>query len=210
LYLSDSSYHCNGQKPQTADRTFFFFAAEDLQQRSSPNPISIQVPTAAELTGDFSSLLAKGIAIYNPATGAPYPGNIINTPIDTLSGKLAQKYLVPLASNPTTGIFNPNSNQNIDSTQDLVKIDHTCAANNHLSGRYFYNQDNFQRPFTAPTGFYAANRFRNQSVTFNRVNFGNPANANTAPVATVSRGTYGQITSANSPRVFQFGLKLLF
>jgi len=26
----------------------------------------------------------------------------------------------------------------------------------------------------------------------------------------VSSGTYGQITSANSPRVFQFGLKLLF
>jgi hypothetical protein len=49
--------------------------------------------------------------------------------------------------------------------------------------------------------------------TFNRVNFGNPTNsadANTAPVNSVSSGTYGQITSANSPRVFQFGLKLLF
>src|SRR5580692_1530463 len=124
--------------PILKDRTFFFFAAEDLQQRSSPNPISIQVPTAAELNGDFSSLLAKGTAIFNPATGAPYPGNIINTPIDTLSGKLAQKYLVPLASNPTTGIFNSNSNQNIDSTQYLVKIDHAVAANNHLDGRYFY------------------------------------------------------------------------
>ena len=33
--------------PILKDRTFFFFAAEDLQQRSSPNPISIQVPTAA-------------------------------------------------------------------------------------------------------------------------------------------------------------------
>jgi hypothetical protein len=44
----------------------------------------------------------------------------------------------------------------------------------------------------------------------NRVNFGNPANAGTAPVSTISSGTYGQITSANSPRVFQFGLKLLF
>jgi hypothetical protein len=39
--------------------------------------------------------------------------------------------------------------------------------------------------------------------TLNRVNFANP-------VATVSSGTYGQITSAGSPRVFQFGLKLLF
>jgi len=143
--------------PIIKDRTFFFFAAEDLQQRSSPNPISIQVPTAAELGGNFSSLLANHIALFNPATGEPYPGNIIPTPIDTLSGKLAQKYLVPLASNPTTGVFNSTSNQNIDSTQYLTKIDHVVSATNHLSGRYFYNQDDFQRPFTAPTGFYAEN-----------------------------------------------------
>src|ERR1700761_8931019 len=118
--------------PIIKDRTFFFFAAEDLQQRSSPNPISIQVPTAAELNGDFSALLASHIAIFNPATGQPYPGNIIPTPMNTLSNKLAQKYLVPLASNPTTGIFNSNSNQNIDSTQYLVKIDHVVTASNHL------------------------------------------------------------------------------
>src|ERR1700691_2962118 len=150
--------------PIIKDRTFFFFAAEDLQQRSSPNPISIQVPTTAELGGDFSSLLAKGIALYNPATGAPYPGNIINTAMNPLSQKLAQKYLVPLAANQTTGIFNSTSNQNIDSTQYMVKIDHVVSNSNHLSGRYFYNQDNFQRPFNAPTGFFAANLFRNQSV----------------------------------------------
>jgi Carboxypeptidase regulatory-like domain/TonB-dependent Receptor Plug Domain len=150
--------------PIIKDRTFFFFAAEDLQQRSSPNPISIQVPTAAELGGDFSGLLAKHIALFNPTTGAPYPGNIIPTAMDPLSAKLAQKYLTPLASNPNTGLFNSTSNQNIDSTQYLVKIDHVVSANNHLDGRYFYNQDNFQRPFNAPTGFYAANLFRNQSV----------------------------------------------
>jgi hypothetical protein len=39
--------------------------------------------------------------------------------------------------------------------------------------------------------------------TINRANFSNP-------VATVSSGNYGQIAAASSPRVFQFGLKLLF
>jgi Carboxypeptidase regulatory-like domain/TonB-dependent Receptor Plug Domain len=150
--------------PILKDHTFFFIAAEDLQQRSSPNPISITVPTAAELQGNFSALLGKGIAIFNPATGKPYAGNIIPTPINSLSASLAQKYLVPLASDPTTGIFNSTSNSNIDSTQYLAKIDQTVSASNHLSGRYFYNQDNFQRPFNAPLGFYAANRFRNQSA----------------------------------------------
>jgi hypothetical protein len=52
----------------------------------------------------------------------------------------------------------------VDSTQYLFKIDHELTSSNHLSGRYFYNQDNFQRSFTAPTGFYAANLFRNQSL----------------------------------------------
>jgi hypothetical protein len=150
--------------PIVKNHTFFFFSAEDLQQRSSPNPISITVPTAQELSGNFSALLAKGIAIFNPATGQPYPGNVIPAPIDTLSGKLADMYLVPLASNPTTGIFNSTSNSNIDSTQYLVKIDQVITASNHLSGRYFYNQDNFQRAFNAPLGFYAENLFRNQSV----------------------------------------------
>jgi hypothetical protein len=109
-------------RPIIKDRTFFFFAAEDLQQRSSPNRIAIQVPTAGELGGDFSGLLAKHIALFNPTTGAPYPRNII-----------------PTAMDPT-----------------------------------------------------------------------NSVDGNTAPVATLSSGTYGQIASANSPRVFQFGLRLLF
>src|SRR5215469_10518555 len=151
--------------PIKKDRTFFFFAAEDLQQRSSPNPTTITVPTPAELKGDFSALLAKGIAIFNPATGQPYPGNIIPTPMDPLSGKLAEMYLAPLAANPLTGVFYSNTNQNIDSTQYLAKIDQVINTNNHLSGRYFYNQNNFQRPFTtAPSGFFAENLFRNQSV----------------------------------------------
>ncbi|MDW5266230.1 MULTISPECIES: carboxypeptidase-like regulatory domain-containing protein [Acidobacteriaceae] len=151
--------------PIIKDRTFFFFSAEDMQQRSSPNPISIQVPTAAELKGDFSALLAQGIAIYNPTTSTPYAGNIIPTAIDPLSGAVAKNYLTPLASNPTTGIFNSTSNSNIDRTQYLVKVDHAVSSNNHFSTRYFYVQDNFQRPFNAPLGFFAANLFRNQSLT---------------------------------------------
>ncbi len=150
--------------PIFKDKTFFFFSAEDLQQRSSPNPISIQVPTAAQLNGDFSAQLAAGIAIYNPATGQPYPGNHITTPIDPLSKAVANAYLTTLASNPTTGIFNSTSNSNIDRTQYLVKIDHAISEKNHLTGRYFYVQDNFQRAFNAPLGFYAANNFRNQSL----------------------------------------------
>ena len=182
--------------PIVKDKTFFFFAAEDLQQRSSPNPISITVPTAAELQGDFSSLLGKGIALFNPATGQPYTGNIIPTPINTLSGSLAQKYLVPLASNPTTGVFNSASNSNIDSTQYLAKIDHAISASNHLSGRYFYNQDNFQRPFNAPLGFYAANRFRNQSAIVTDTHTFNPS---LTLILAVSAGRFARTQIPQAP-----------
>lgn len=150
--------------PIIKDRTFFFFSAEDLQQRSSPNPISIQIPTAAELSGNFSALLAQGIAIYNPVTGTPYPGNIITSPISPLSGAVAKTYLSTLNANPITGIFNSTSNSNIDRTQYLIKGDHAITSRNHLSGRYFYVQDNFQRAFNAPLGFFAENLFRNQSL----------------------------------------------
>ncbi|MGC1784092.1 MAG: carboxypeptidase regulatory-like domain-containing protein [Acidobacteriaceae bacterium] len=149
--------------PIIKDHTFFFFAAEDLQQRSSPNPISITIPTPAEVSGDFSALLPKTV-IYNPTTGQPYKNNKIPVPMDPLSLKLYQKYLQPLAANPTTGLFNSTSNSNIDNTQYLAKIDQVINPTNHLIGRYFYDQDNFQRSFNAPLGFFALNLFRNQSV----------------------------------------------
>ena len=151
------------------NKTFFFFSAEDLQQRSSPNPISIVVPTPAQISGDFSALLTPATGqptiIYNPATGLPYPGNKITSPINSLSKSVYNAFLAPLASNPTTGVFVSTSNSNIDRTQYLIKVDHAVATSNHLSVRYFYNQDNFQRAFNAPLGFFAANNFRNQNLT---------------------------------------------
>ena len=184
-------------------KAFFFFSAEDLQQRSSPNPINIQLPTPAELNGDFSALLnlknpttnaAIPIALYNPATGCAYgqtgtapscTGTITNIipndgqpgdgPIDPLSKAVNQQFLAaaeavsqPSTSSNTAGLYNVFkgfSNSNIDSTQYLVRLDDSITANDHLTGHFFYNQDNFQRPFNAPIGFFAANRFRNQSLT---------------------------------------------
>ncbi|MDR3776734.1 MAG: carboxypeptidase regulatory-like domain-containing protein [Terracidiphilus sp.] len=169
-------------------KAFFFFSAEDLQQRSAPTPITIQVPTAAELTGDFSALLhlATPVLIYDPVGGCPYgqtmtagvcAGTITNkitTPMDTLSAAVNKQYLASseALSSPVTGanagVYNTlssSTNNNIDNTQYLVKIDDAITQNDHLSARYFYNQDNFQRPFTAPLGFYAANLFRNQTFT---------------------------------------------
>jgi hypothetical protein len=169
-------------------KAFFFFSAEDLQQRSAPTPITVQVPTPAELTGDFSAFATHGTALYDPSTGCGWgqtgtapncSGTItdkISKPMDALSAAIAKQYLQPVialsspqTSNPAkSGEFNTlatSTNNNIDSTQYLTRLDYSLGNNDHISGRYFYNQDNFQRPFTAPLGFFAANLFRNQSLT---------------------------------------------
>ncbi|SPE21039.1 putative TonB-dependent receptor plug [Candidatus Sulfotelmatomonas gaucii] len=170
----------------SSKKAFFFFSAEDLQQRSAPTPITIQVPTPAELTGDFSAFATHGVALYDPSTGcgwgqtgtAPTCSGTItdktSKPMNTLSAALTKQYLQSEinASSPVTGsksgeynTLTTSTNNNIDNTQYLVRLDYSIGNNDHLSGRYFYNQDNFQRPFTAPLGFYAANLFRNQALT---------------------------------------------
>ncbi len=177
-------------------KAFFFFSSEDLQQRSAPTPITVEYPTAAELSGNFSAFVPLGVALYNPATGCGFgqtgtapscsgtitddvdpsdptvaPGAAIN--IDPLSAAVNKQYLASEESSPTATMatngtyesFSSTTNNNIDSTQYLTRLDDALRTKDHVSGRYFYNQDNFQRPFTAPLGFYAENLFRNQSVT---------------------------------------------
>ena len=176
-------------------KAFFFFSSEDLQQRSAPTPITIQLPTAAELTGNFSALAAQGIALYSPVTGCGYGQSgtapncsgaitdIIPTAMDTLSSAVNKQYLAaqePLsvaATGANAGLYNTlttSTNNNIDNTQYLARLDYAIGQNDHISGRYFYNQDNFQRPFTAPLGFYAANLFRNQSLTLSEAHVFSP------------------------------------
>lgn len=166
------------------DKTFFFFSAEDLQRRSSPTTATIFVPTSVEMSGNFSAFLpdstgscpaarssiplGKSVCkqIKNPTTGAIYAGNIITDTVNPLSLAVANTYTIPLSGvDPISGGYITLENQNIDSTQYLINLDHQVSQRNHLTARYFYNQDNFQRPFAAPLGFFALNLFRNQNFT---------------------------------------------
>ena len=145
--------------PIRKNKTFFFFSAQDTERRSSPSPVSITTPTAAQRTGDFSALLPK--TVLTDPKGGSFPGNIIPTSrLDPITVKIANA-LVPLPNSGTQWIG--VTAQNLDDTQYLARIDQMLGNNNHLSGHYFYDQDNFQRPFSAPTGFFAENLFRNQT-----------------------------------------------
>ena len=156
--------------PIIKNKTFFFFSGQDLQQRSAPSTVSLTVPSAQDRTGNFSDLLPKTV-IKDPtnldASGnpIPFPNNTIpSARLDAVALKVASAYLpLPNSGNQYVTL----QNKNVDDTQYLVKIDHNFSEKNHFSGRYFYDENNFQRPFTAPLGFFALNLFRNQSVTLN-------------------------------------------
>ena len=155
--------------PIVKNKTFFFFSAQDTERRSAPSPISITTPSAAERNGDFSSLPGK---IVNPTTQQAFPRNQIPTNLfNPVSVKIADA-LLPLPNSGTQYIS--SANQNLDDTQYLAKVDQVFSEKDRLSVRYFYDQNNFQRSFNAPNGFYALNLFRNQTLTLNETHVFSP------------------------------------
>jgi hypothetical protein len=122
------------------DHTFVFFSEQETRQVQTPSDASTVVLTAAQRAGDFSGRAP----IIDPLTNQPFPGNLI--PADRtnpLSTTVLNK-LVPLATEPATGLFRysvPNSN---DQRQIVLKLDHQLRSSDTLSGRYLYNY--FHRP----------------------------------------------------------------
>jgi hypothetical protein len=141
--------------PIKKNRTFVFFAAQDTQRRSAPSPVSVTTPSAVERQCNFSALPGT---IVNPTNGQLFPGKIIPVSMfNPISVGIANA-LLPLPNSGTQYIS--MANQNLDDTQYLAKVDQVFSDKDHLSVRYFYDEDNFQRPFTtppsnAPNGFFA-------------------------------------------------------
>jgi hypothetical protein len=121
--------------------------------QSAANHASL--PTAAELGGDFSALLAlpNGAGIiydpktYNATTGqdSPFPGNII--PASRLNTALLSVYKAFMpATLPTTDAFLTSNGYNFINTQAAttsentygVRVDYAISPKDLLYGQYFY------------------------------------------------------------------------
>jgi outer membrane receptor protein involved in Fe transport len=63
--------HYNGR-----NKTFFYGSYEGFRNTTAASQLAL-VPTTDQLGGNFNADLAKGIIIYNPYTGQPFPGNQI-------------------------------------------------------------------------------------------------------------------------------------
>jgi hypothetical protein len=115
--------------PIIKDRTFFFVSYDRYKDQSAVVRNLPTGPTAAMLGGDFSALL-PGHVIYNPATGQPFPGNIIpvsaQDPVGVGLAKLMSDATVPTYGDRYVWTsVNPAENQTF-----LVKLDHHWNASN--------------------------------------------------------------------------------
>ena len=145
------------------DKTFFFANYEGLRLNGS-GTYSGEVPTTAQLGGDFSAELTTTIlgtdclgrpiyqgAIFNPYSlgtcpnGSPvrnpYTGNIIPTSgpgaIDALANKFATGNYWPAPKNPGGGYnFNTTAAAQTTSNEWGIRIDHNFNANNRIYGQF--------------------------------------------------------------------------
>lgn len=141
------------------NRTFFFFAFEGY--RASQNAQSLlTTPTPAQLKGDFSNLLAKGIIIYNPFSTRPdpaHPGEYLRDPFPgnqipaTLLSSASLTYAKALFPAPTVSL--PGGNvYNLTPTKTSSdsytgRIDENIGAHDMLYGRV----SEYDQPYSSPT-----------------------------------------------------------
>ena len=134
------------------NRTFFFFGIQGTIFHYIGAASSAYVPTQANLTGDFSSLLDASSPdnplhavkqLINPATKQPFQNNQIPT---NLFDKAAINTvaLLPAATDATGFVHFVQPFAPQDFQEEMFRIDHSISLNDHLTGRYFI--DNYSNP----------------------------------------------------------------
>ncbi len=177
-------------------RASFYFTYQGVQSRNPYSAVS-SVPTPAELGGNFSALPN---IIFDPTTGAPFPGNVIPTiRFNTAAAGLLQYFPQPsytgIIQNYRNVTSTPNNSNNIG-----IRLNAPLTNKDRLT---FNVQDQFRdskteqlfgfRDSTNGTGISAAagwshsfgRRFNNSAnLTFSRnVSTTHPYFANTTNVA---------------------------
>jgi hypothetical protein len=122
------------------NKTFFMVAYEGVRGEALSSPIG-SVPTALMRQGNFSEVATP---IRNPATGQPFPGNIIpQSMLSPVSQQLLQYYPAPTRAGLANNFQGPSEfSDNVD--QLLVRVDQNVGNKARLSLRY-----NWHDSFTA-------------------------------------------------------------
>lgn len=126
------------------NKLFFFYAYEGFSD-SAPSAIITTVPTTAERSGNFSSLLALGsqYQLYNPYSATlangkvvrqPYANNIITTPLSPVGQALMQYYPAPNLPGEADGEDNyfSNSPSTDKYFSNMGRVDYNITAQNKI------------------------------------------------------------------------------
>jgi Carboxypeptidase regulatory-like domain len=163
--------------PVFKDKTFFFVSYQGHRENQGQTFLST-VPTLAMRGGDFSEL---NRTIFDPATGQPFPGNVIPSGrIDTVAKNiLSQLYPEPntAGSKQANGqvinnyLINPVKTR--EDNQVDTKFDHNLTATNRFFARYSFQKTHRIQPATLPHGDAGATfgagdgNIKGQSLAFN-------------------------------------------
>jgi hypothetical protein len=133
--------------PLKRDKSFAFFSWESLRNVQSSPGSAGPMASALEVAGDFSQSKNKPV---DPATGQPFPNNVIpDSQLSQPALKIA-KLLFPLPNAPGNILnFNAPGSQNIN--QYVTRFDHSFTDRDRVNASYFYNDNylvsNFGLPF---------------------------------------------------------------
>jgi hypothetical protein len=128
------------------NKLFVFGGYQGTRNRSNPPTTTSFIPTAAALTGDFSSIASAGcqssgsaITLKDPVTGTPYPGNVIPAAqLNPAALKLVSTYLP--ATNDPCGKIQYGIPQTGDEDQIIGRSDWVHNEKHSVFGRYFLAQ----------------------------------------------------------------------
>jgi carboxypeptidase family protein/TonB-dependent receptor-like protein len=135
------------------DKLFFFGGYQGTRNRSNPPQSIAYIPTAAALTGDFSTLAGAGcqssgktLELKDPTTKTFYPNNMIpQTQINPVALAIASKYL-PVSSATDCGKVTYGIPVTGDEDQLIGRVDWVQNAKHTLFGRYLF--DDYSNPPT--------------------------------------------------------------
>ena len=138
--------------PIKKNKLFYFGTFQGTRLRNTPAGIISFGPTAAERSGDFSSLL-PGRQLVDPVSKLPVPGNII--PANRIN-PVSQFFLkrVPLPNGTGRELNFPGTPIVQTENQFMLKGDYT-SGKHQLSGRYYFTDFNGP-PVVGPENILAA------------------------------------------------------
>ena len=145
--------------PLIKEKAFYFGSFQDTRTAGGANPAVANVPSAAFLAGDFSSLPNK---IIDPTTDQPFPNNKI--PSSRFNQDMVKVLGFYPAANQPNGTYNSLPRSNSDDTQGLGRVDYQLSSKDHLVARYFYDDYTFQEQTTALPNPYGFDKFLNRNA----------------------------------------------